>query len=311
MSCKRTRSLKTTVENLILIDKEVKERFDSIFKHQPMLPKKGFNLKSHDLMVVPVPIRRKINALKWEQFYEALSLPDDELVREFYASLTMQDATKVIVRKKKVALTTKYINDLFNLPDVEEDEYYPMMNIYQLGFLQQVLDVVTNSGSRWILRKFGSHSCQREYLKLVAKVWFYFVRYSFMPISHSSTILMEQMLLLYEILIELSINVGKIILKENHDYAKKTTGSTYFPSLITSFCLRAHVKTQSNLKRQYVQGCITNHDLEKLVDKVYKLNQSKQDELTELNTDESINETETEANLVVDTKEEESDNELN
>ncbi|KAH1122079.1 hypothetical protein J1N35_005239, partial [Gossypium stocksii] len=38
-SRKRIRSLKTTPENLIMIDK-VKERFDSIFKHQPMIPEK-------------------------------------------------------------------------------------------------------------------------------------------------------------------------------------------------------------------------------------------------------------------------------
>ncbi|MFQ6648127.1 hypothetical protein Gotur_020785 [Gossypium turneri] len=94
MSRKRTRSSKTTPKNLILIDEKVKERFDSIFKHQPMMLEKCFNLK----------------------------------IREFYASLTTQDATEVIVRKKKVPLTSKSINDLFNLLDVKEDEYYPMMN---------------------------------------------------------------------------------------------------------------------------------------------------------------------------------------
>ncbi|MFQ6643330.1 hypothetical protein Gotur_017484 [Gossypium turneri] len=46
-----------------------------------------------------------------------------------------------------------------------------------------------------------------------------------MPISHSSTILMERMLLLYAILTEKSINVRKIILKEIHDCAKKKAGS--------------------------------------------------------------------------------------
>ncbi|KAG4111836.1 hypothetical protein ERO13_D13G126850v2 [Gossypium hirsutum] len=147
MSRKRTRSSKTTPENSILIDKEVNERFDSIFKHQPVMPEKGFNLKSNDVMVVPVLIRKIINALKWERFCDARSLPDDELVREFYASLTTQDATEVIVRKKKVPLTSKSINDFFNLPDVEEDEYYPMVNNINWDFLQQVLDVVTNSGS--------------------------------------------------------------------------------------------------------------------------------------------------------------------
>ncbi|KAK5811782.1 hypothetical protein PVK06_027154 [Gossypium arboreum] len=53
--------------------------------------------KSNDLMVVPVPIRKTINALKWERFCDTCSLLDDELVREFYASLTIQDATVVIV----------------------------------------------------------------------------------------------------------------------------------------------------------------------------------------------------------------------
>ncbi|MFQ6665037.1 hypothetical protein Gotur_031920 [Gossypium turneri] len=46
-----------------------------------------------------------------------------------------------------------------------------------------------------------------------------------MPISHSSTISMERMLLLYAILTEKSINVGKIILKEIHDCAQKNVGS--------------------------------------------------------------------------------------
>ncbi|MFQ6665527.1 hypothetical protein Gotur_032240 [Gossypium turneri] len=82
----------------------------------------------------------------------------------------MQDATKVIIRKKKAPLCSKSINDLFNLPDVEEDEYYPMMNNINWDFLQQVLDVVTNRGSQWIIRKYGSHSCSREYFKPVAKV---------------------------------------------------------------------------------------------------------------------------------------------
>ncbi|KAK5775703.1 hypothetical protein PVK06_043634 [Gossypium arboreum] len=65
----------------------------------------------------------------------------------------IQDTVKVIVRKKKVPLTSKFINDLFNLPDVEKDEYYSTMNNINWDFLQQVLDVVTNSGSQWIIRK--------------------------------------------------------------------------------------------------------------------------------------------------------------
>ncbi|KAK5811622.1 hypothetical protein PVK06_026973 [Gossypium arboreum] len=107
------------------------------------------------------------------------------------------------------------------------------------------------------------------------------------------------MLLLYVILKENSIN----------DCAKKKTGSAYFPSLITSLCLRVHVKTQGNLKGQYVQMCITSHDLERLVEKVHELNQGEQEEPTKQDTDESTNETETES--VTATEEEESNKEPN
>ncbi|KAH1073589.1 hypothetical protein J1N35_025917 [Gossypium stocksii] len=143
------------------------------------------------------------------------------------------------------------------------------------------------------------HSCRKEYLKLISKVWFYFIRCSFMPISQSSTISIKRMLLLYAILTEKSINVGKIILKEIHDRAKKKTGSACFPSFITSLYLRAHVKTQANLKGQYVQGCITNHDLERLVEKVHELNQGNQEEPIELDTKELTNEIDTKANSMI------------
>ncbi|KAK5845388.1 hypothetical protein PVK06_001566 [Gossypium arboreum] len=196
--------------------------------HTLPLPLQPRRRKSNDLMAIPMPIRKTINALKWERFCDARSPPDDELVRLFYASLTIQDATEVIVLKKK-----------------------------------------------------------------------------------SSTISKERMLLLYAILTEKSINVGKIILKKIYDCAKKKTRSAYFPSLITSLCLRAHVKTQANLKGQYVQGCITSHDLERLVEKVHELNQSEQEEPTEPDTEESTNETETESVIATEEEEEESDKEPN
>ncbi|KAH1097487.1 hypothetical protein J1N35_014408 [Gossypium stocksii] len=125
-----------------------------------------------------------------------------------------------------------------------------------------------------------------------------------MPISHSSTISMERMLLLYAILTKKFINVGKIILKEIYDCVKMKTRSAYFPSLVTSLCLWAHVKTQANLKGQYVQGCITSQDLKRLVEMVNELNQGEQEEPTEPETKESTDAMENEANLVSESEEE-------
>ncbi|KAK5842409.1 hypothetical protein PVK06_004761 [Gossypium arboreum] len=58
-----------------------------------------------------------------------------------------------------------------------------------------------------------------------------------------------------------------------------------------------------------VQGYITNYDLERLVERVHKLNQGEQEEPTELDTRESTDGTETEANSITNTEEEESDKE--
>ncbi|MBA0742310.1 hypothetical protein Gogos_015378 [Gossypium gossypioides] len=204
MSRKRTRSSKISTENLIVIqDEKVKEMLDSIFKNQPIMSEKSFNLESNDKMVVPLPIRKTIDALNWNYFCDARSLPDE----------------------------------------------------------------------------------------------------GFMSISHSSTISMERTLLLYAIMTERSINVGKIILKEIHDCAKNKTGSAYFPSLITSLYLKAHVKTNTNYKGPYVQGCITTYVIEMLVKNVHELNPPEPSELTESETDESSNEFEKEVDSVDETEE--------
>ncbi|KAK5794150.1 hypothetical protein PVK06_035357 [Gossypium arboreum] len=77
--------------------------------------------------------------------------------------------------------------------------------------------------------------------------------------------------------------------------------SAYFPSLITSLCLTAHVQTQANLKERYVQGCISTYDLERLVERVHELNQGEQEEPTKPDTEESTDEIETDS--VTDTEE--------
>ncbi|KAH1107554.1 hypothetical protein J1N35_011322, partial [Gossypium stocksii] len=120
----------------------------------------------------------------------------------------------------------------------------------------------------------------------------------FMPISHSSTISMEMMPLLYAYMIERSINFGKIILKEIHDFARKKARSAYFPSLIALLWLRAQVRSKENLKGCYVQGYITRHDLEKLVENVELLNQVEPDGLNELESDKSSTKSKPKANSI-------------
>ncbi|KAK5836343.1 hypothetical protein PVK06_012127 [Gossypium arboreum] len=86
-----------------------------------MMLEKGLNSKSNDKMIMPLSLRKTIDALNWEQFCDVQSMPDEDLERKLYANLTTLDANEVLIWKKKVPLTSKSINDLFNLPDVEED----------------------------------------------------------------------------------------------------------------------------------------------------------------------------------------------
>ncbi|KAK5819397.1 hypothetical protein PVK06_024395 [Gossypium arboreum] len=67
--------------------------------------------------------------------------------------------------------------------------------------------------------------------------------------------------------------------------------------------LRAQVTTKANLKGAYVQGCIIAHDLESLVENVHELNPLEPSEPTELETDESSNKSEMEANSVTEIEE--------
>ncbi|XP_052476317.1 uncharacterized protein LOC128032072 isoform X1 [Gossypium raimondii] len=82
--------------------KEATKRLESIFKKQPMLPDKGFDLKNIDLTMVLSKIQKAVNALKWNMLCTKRQLYEAELVREFYLNLTSSTKTEVPVRGKKI-----------------------------------------------------------------------------------------------------------------------------------------------------------------------------------------------------------------
>ncbi|KAK5839089.1 hypothetical protein PVK06_007849 [Gossypium arboreum] len=63
---------------------------------------------------------------------------DEELVREFYANLTSSELTKVSACEIKVPITSNAINELFSLPDFEDDEYSSMMSNIESKNLQEI-----------------------------------------------------------------------------------------------------------------------------------------------------------------------------
>ncbi|KAH1038539.1 hypothetical protein J1N35_040282 [Gossypium stocksii] len=235
---------------------EAKVRYESIYKNQQMHPKKGFTLKESNYRDFMARIRQIAEALNWELFCEKRPSVDEELVREFYANLTSSEMTKVPVRGIKVPINLNAINKFFELPDVENDEYSSLISNIKPELLQEILKELTVEGSNWTVSKQGTYTCQREYLTPITNVWFYFIRFSLLPSSHGTTILLERMALLYSILTGKTIDVGKIILKEIRNCAVRHSGPTYFPFTITILCLKAEIL--ANVKKTgYTQGTIT------------------------------------------------------
>lgn len=86
-----------------------------------------------------------------------------------------------------------------------------------------------------------------------------------MSVSHCSTISMECMILLYAIMVEKFIDVGKTIYKEIQECATKWAGYAPFPSLITLLSLQAFILPKVDFKERNHQGHITESDVTRIV----------------------------------------------
>ncbi|KAH1039340.1 hypothetical protein J1N35_041083 [Gossypium stocksii] len=148
---------------------EANVRYESIFKNQQMHPEKGFTLKESNYRDFMARIRQVAEALNWELFCETRPSVDEELVREFNANLTSSEMTKVPVRRIKVPINSNAINESFELPDFENDEYSSLLSNIKPENLQEVLEELTVLGSKWNVSKQGIHTCRREYLTPHAK----------------------------------------------------------------------------------------------------------------------------------------------
>ncbi|KAK5811944.1 hypothetical protein PVK06_027334 [Gossypium arboreum] len=220
---------------------EARVRYKSIFKHQQMYPEKGFTLKEINYRDFTASIRQVVETLNWELFCEKRPSVDEELVREFYANLTSSEMTEVPVRGIKESINSNAINEFFELPYFENDEYSTLMSNIKPENLQEILEELEVQGSAWTVSKQGIYTCRREYLMPFAKVWFYFIRFRLMPSSHGTTISLERMVLLYLILTRKTIDVGKIILREIWTCAVKHSGPAHFPFTITILCLKVEI----------------------------------------------------------------------
>ncbi|KAK5775709.1 hypothetical protein PVK06_043641 [Gossypium arboreum] len=225
-----------------------------------MHPEKGFTLKESNYKEFMARIRQVAEDLNWELFCEKRPSVEEELVREFYANLTSSDLTEVPVREIRVPISSNAINEFFELPNFENDEYSSLIRNIKPENLHEILEELTIPGSKWTVSKQGIHTYRRESLTPIAKVWFYFIRFSLMSSSHGTTISLDRMVLLYSILTRKTTDAGKIILREMRNCATRRFSPAYFPFTIKILCLKAEIL--ANVKKSgYSQCTITDWDL--------------------------------------------------
>ncbi|KAK5840093.1 hypothetical protein PVK06_008964 [Gossypium arboreum] len=104
-------------------------------------------------------IRQVAETLNWELFCEKRPSVDEELVHEFYANLISSKLMEVLVRGIKVPITSNAINEFFELPDFENDNYSSLISNIKPENLQEILEELTVLDSKWIVSKQGIHTC--------------------------------------------------------------------------------------------------------------------------------------------------------
>ncbi|KAH1031666.1 hypothetical protein J1N35_043840 [Gossypium stocksii] len=122
---------------------------------------KGFTLKENNYRDFMACIHQVTEALNWELFCEKRPSVDEELIHEFYANLTSSGLIKAPVQGIKVPITSNAINEFFELPDFENDEYSSLLSNIKPKNLQEILEELTVLGSKWTVSKQGPHAPNR------------------------------------------------------------------------------------------------------------------------------------------------------
>ncbi|GMN64422.1 hypothetical protein TIFTF001_033501 [Ficus carica] len=182
---------------------------------------------------------------KWQTF---CAHPIDAVVpviREFYVHFAREGQGSVYVRGVQVPIDETTINHFYGLDDIE-DLHTELVSNTPPECLEKALENVCIAGTAWIVSPQGKLTIPRASLTPQCNVWYHFLKTRLMPSTHVQTVSKDRVLLLDSIISGRSINVGATISKELGVCATKKCGSLWFPTLITSLCVRSGVPIFDN-----------------------------------------------------------------
>ena len=127
-----------------------------------------------------------------------------------YENLVGKKEKTCYVRGKWISFDGGAINKTYNLKELKDGEKFKKLK--KEPEFQKMVELLTDGKGEWSSTKKNPYeSIARVSLTKEAKVWFYFIGSVLLPSKHLSTIRQEKAILLYALLKEYKINVGKII----------------------------------------------------------------------------------------------------
>ena len=193
------------------------------------LLERGLATNIYNKFIVPEEYKSVIRAHNWEVFCAPPISAIIPIVREFYASASQHDYTwEATVRGKIVKFDRTDINDFFNLPTLETDDYMRLQDqLCEESTWDTILQALTPPDTQWMFNDTNRVGFPFNLLSREKRVWLYFICSNLTPTKAFTIVTSHKVVLLYAVLNNKSIDVGSIILavKQNivlvHIYSNK------------------------------------------------------------------------------------------
>ncbi|KAG8375999.1 hypothetical protein BUALT_Bualt09G0017400 [Buddleja alternifolia] len=237
MAKKRTRTSESS-ETETFVSDEAKKRYTKHIMKRKCLIEKG-------LTITEGRIPEIIAKNKWEQLVARPKLAVKSIVKEFYANAPEHKDDKVYVRGVWVRVDSEKINEILNIPDLDDSCTFGNMDNLNTNWLA-LNKTLCKPGTTLNRRDGGTVLFPSNALNRDLKLLHHFICANLFPTLHLSDVSVERAKLLYVIWTEEPLDVGDVIHDSIMRCATDHKKSLWHPSLNTALCRDVNVKIADN-----------------------------------------------------------------
>jgi hypothetical protein len=258
MAPKRARGSSSSQSIALFVDDEAASHYTKVSSRN-LVKERGINISRH---LYP-PIADTIEARQWTKFTAQPSVAVVPVVREFYANALKHKDYSVVVRGISVSFASEAINELYELPNIENDEHSALSTD---GFdADELLQVLCSPGAQFKWHNGAPLSFPKSKLNPLGRLWLHFVCGKLLPGDFKTDVSADRGLLLYCIITGKSIDVGKVIQHSiSYSINPNTTGGLTHPSLITELCRKAGVPIAKTEETERPRSAVSATTLKKI-----------------------------------------------